>query len=169
VLGRRRAGKTFLAEDLLRNMSVPIEHLIDGDDDGQGDFQKSLAEAVSDKAFEKKMVLFPHTSDQKFIETLEALSNGHVDVGIMKECTYPLSLPPRLRDRFDYTFIFPDTSQQFLRKTWESYADTVPTFSGFRTIMGNITGFQCIVIDRKKPGALPWGERVYYYQAPGAS
>jgi hypothetical protein len=35
--------------------------------------------------------------------------------------------------------------------------------------MRSLTGFQCLVIDRKKPGALPWSDRVCYYQATKGS
>ena len=165
ILGRRRAGKTSLLEDLLRNMSVPLEHVIDVDENGQGNLQERLESASKDKDNEKMMVLFPPTSDRTFGAALEGLNYGGFKVGIIKECTHPLGLPPCLRDLFDYTFIFPDSSREHLRKTWENYADAVPTFSGFRTLVESLGRFQCIVIDRKKPGAIPWNERVYYYEA----
>jgi len=166
VLGRRRAGKSTLSTEIIHKMGVKLEDLREGTGLSEEEVRElfNLQRAAGAKA--KDLLVVADDSEPALGHLHAVLMNGRrCHLGLLKELQHPVILPPLQRSAFDWVFIYPDTSEQYMRKAWENYANNIPTFSAFRCIMQSLTGFQVLVIDRKKPGAVPLPDQLFWYEA----
>ena len=83
---------------------------------------------------------------------------------------YPMRIPPMMREKLDYVFLFKDTLVNNRRRMWEQYAtDMFPCIDSFSQAMDQFTGedHTCLVIDKRDiPGEeRTFLDRVFWYKA----
>jgi hypothetical protein len=172
IIGCRRAGKSTLAADLIKNIHsgspgkvAPFADVVNGKPLTKEDVDALIKSQRAAGAAARELTI--HADDTVSLDHfLPILMNGRaMKVGFIKETTHPFGLPPLPRSQFDYVFIFPDASDDYLSTAWQNYATGVPTFGAFRSIVRSLTRFQALVLDRKKPHSVPFSDQLWFYEA----
>jgi hypothetical protein len=79
-------------------------------------------------------------------------SGRHWKITLLVTMTYPLGMPPILRDEVDYVFILRENYIANRKRLYENYAGMFPTFEAFCQAMDTYTNqmeYGCIVIDTR--------------------
>lgn len=81
---------------------------------------------------------------------------------------YCIDVPTDVRTCVDGAFIFREPNENSLKKTWENFAGTVPTFHVFKQLIDQMTKqYHAIYIDNQNSAkAENWWDCVYYVKSP---
>ena len=62
--------------------------------------------------------------------------------------SYPLAIPPIFQQNTTHIFIFSDNQSSYRRRCWEKYADVLPDFDVYCSMVDSLKKYECLVIQR---------------------
>jgi AAA15 family ATPase/GTPase len=118
------------------------------------------------------LILDDCTTDKKVFNSIiqkDLFKNGrHWKILYIIGLQYCVDIPNDVRACVDGAFIFRETNENSLRKTWENFAGTVPSFPIFRQLIEQMTKqYTAIYIDNQNSASVEnWWDCIYYVKAP---
>ncbi len=191
IVGRRNTGKTVLVRDILyHNQDFPHGTIISNTgEEADGMYSKLMnTECIHDKYNPEiidQVVIRQQESEFNDQRTMLILDDCIFDnewwdrntvmnkvltdkreLKIMSIVTlqYPLGLPPLLRSKIDYTFIFRNIPDRCKQITYNNYASIIPTYELFCQLLDRYTdSFSCLVIHNTQE---EWTNKIFWHKAP---